>query len=618
MTIETTWPEIFHKDNRLGWAFQARKDFINSFYSDEVKELFQFQERGGVNVAVYGRSQVGKTTLIIRLIGIAKSYSEYVAQILRGERKKGQSATSTAMVYKKSEDDYFYYKENEDKILKCNDDEMKECLKDLRSRIAKRQYTSTDCVEIKIPAKYFDSSIKNELKINIIDLPGVESDDPKEEIHIESLIDKYLPASNLILLIDRADQIEYFFSISLSQLKGWKYDPNRFRIILTRSVSNRSTQKKIRDMNPIDKESFRSIFKNAFGEQLPKEFLIYPLEYGESWEEMSAIDEQQELKSKVESLIDTLLSDIIDDINRITSIYQYLIADIKYYKRIEQIISDLRKEFSEKKDSLCLEMRKNIEFRVQLEKSINLCFSRKKDIENSFLHTESFSLFTFTFKSFQGEIKVSSLKNYLTYFFREITEKANKYVREHNLNYSVRIPEKMRFMDICEIESTTIINRLDNYLLDSYFSDKRYTDCRDCENTYKRVIKKIKEKIAKELDICLEKHNDRLSKELKEIEVKLSLYKDNYEISKTEASKLDKAIQLLETKYQEKKRSFEKDLETIKRFFQFIHNGFEQEWTKSWQKVNNAENTNEKVLEFCSLCLLHQEFTNLSTNYEKF
>ncbi|MCU0286350.1 MAG: dynamin family protein [Acidobacteria bacterium] len=614
MSIETIWPDIFGTDVRLAWAYKAHDNFINSFKSERIKDLYKSQKQGGVNVSIFGRSQVGKTTLIIRLIGVDEKYHEKLAKILRGKREQGNSATSTATIYQKSDDDYFYFIENGREALGQDDTQIEICLKDLRNRVECEQYQSTDCILIKIPRKYFITPTEDDLKINIIDLPGVGSKDKREHKHVEAIINKYLPISNLILLVDLADQITYFNSIPISQIQNWRFDPDRFRIILTRSVSNHSTQEKIRERQLLDKNYFRQIFIDEFGKELPVGFKIYPLEYGDSWNSMSS--HSRELKNKTEPIVNSLIDELIKDINITSSPYQQLISETRRYTVIKKIIDETIEDYKKKMDVHFKEKTKCLTYKNELEGAIDKYTQIKKDIENKFLNMKSIDGFSFNFKGFAGEITVSNLKNYLSSFFWEITRQANRYIFDYNSKYKAKLPENFGFMEICQKESREIQRRLDDYFLDDYFSNKCYIDRNDCEKTCHTIIKVIEEKIDSALKESLKKYNDEIIKEIRGIEEKQALYKDNLEKAKKQEMECDKEISKLEHELNNEKVLCENDMEIAKRFFTYIQEGFEQEKEIIWQKVVAAQSPEEKMLQFCSFSLLFEEFSKLNSNYK--
>lgn len=90
------------KDNWKRDTFQILKKNLLSVKNN------RFIQYGGTQethlVCIYGKSQVGKTTLILNMIGLKdEECKQKVSQVLRGGVEKGNSSTSTAIIYTQSE-----------------------------------------------------------------------------------------------------------------------------------------------------------------------------------------------------------------------------------------------------------------------------------------------------------------------------------------------------------------------------------------------------------------------------------------------------------------------------------------------------------------------------------
>ena len=95
------WLEKY--SNRYRWAYDAYQRFI-----DEVDPSLagDFNRSSHVTVAVYGATQVGKTTLILDLLGVTGEALDRASSVLRGDQRMGKSSTSCAIRYGRSKDDY--------------------------------------------------------------------------------------------------------------------------------------------------------------------------------------------------------------------------------------------------------------------------------------------------------------------------------------------------------------------------------------------------------------------------------------------------------------------------------------------------------------------------------
>ena len=112
-------------------------------------------------VAIYGPPQIGKTTLILCLIGIAPEFQKKVYNDIRAGVPRGNSSTSTAIIYH----------ESDGCIELCTDTELQEKIREVRMKV-EVDSASKDILHIYIPQKYFSKKVINEAGLNIVDLPG--------------------------------------------------------------------------------------------------------------------------------------------------------------------------------------------------------------------------------------------------------------------------------------------------------------------------------------------------------------------------------------------------------------------------------------------------------------
>lgn len=109
------WTE--HNKDQLNWAFRAYKRFVDSL-SKEVRERLKPKDhKQEAYVVVFGKTQVGKTTLIMDLMGVSEEAMDRVSNVLRGGRPAGKSATATVMEYKRSVDEFWHLKIGRQSLL---------------------------------------------------------------------------------------------------------------------------------------------------------------------------------------------------------------------------------------------------------------------------------------------------------------------------------------------------------------------------------------------------------------------------------------------------------------------------------------------------------------------
>ena len=139
--LDKHWTPIYNK--RLEWAYSANERFINNIKSDLVKNKLGSDPKKDISICTIGPSQVGKTSLILKLLGIKEEKFSELSEKLRGGSTQGNSATATAMIYTKSVDDSFYYIED-DNEEEHTLDSLDEKLADLRKRVENKKNVSNE------------------------------------------------------------------------------------------------------------------------------------------------------------------------------------------------------------------------------------------------------------------------------------------------------------------------------------------------------------------------------------------------------------------------------------------------------------------------------------------
>ena len=113
-------------------------------------------------VVVYGPAQIGKTSLILKLIGIRDDCFQCVSQTLRTkEITRGNSSTSTAIIYARSDtEQYALTVEGEpgvfsEKIWFSTEAELEAKLVEVRSRVVTNKESARSVLHIDIPRQIF-------------------------------------------------------------------------------------------------------------------------------------------------------------------------------------------------------------------------------------------------------------------------------------------------------------------------------------------------------------------------------------------------------------------------------------------------------------------------------
>ena len=193
-------------------------------------------------VVVYGPAQIGKTSLILKLIGIRDDCFQCVSQTLRTkEITRGNSSTSTAIIYARSDtEQYALTVEGEpgvfsEKIWFSTEAELEAKLVEVRSRVVTNKESARSVLHIDIPRQFFaeDSSSEN---LIVMDLPGVNSKTKGEAFHVQNLMRRYLPLAQVCLVVCTANTIESL-EVQTDLEPYWRDKPGQYIVVTTKAFS---------------------------------------------------------------------------------------------------------------------------------------------------------------------------------------------------------------------------------------------------------------------------------------------------------------------------------------------------------------------------------------------
>lgn len=277
---------------RLEWAHRALEAF-NASLDTEVGSSLAQGGTGEAQVVVYGMTQVGKTSLILDLMGIRTDAQARVSAVLRGGREAGNSATTIATAYRRSPDDSWYLRRGDgDRVQYRSDSRMQRALGGIREELARRALRASDRCTVFIPAQCFEAD-ESLPTMRIVDLPGVQAKGAREREYVAAVAREYLPGADLILLVGKADNLSFFRpeGLDLPGIDDWQLMPERFRLVTTYSMTPQSViELAYAHRGQLD----ASIFRRRLLEQLEKsdvrlegharhEAHLFPLEFGDSW-----------------------------------------------------------------------------------------------------------------------------------------------------------------------------------------------------------------------------------------------------------------------------------------------------------------------------------------------
>ncbi|MEA9395733.1 hypothetical protein [Lelliottia amnigena] len=307
------------------WAFRAYDRLIKTL-SHDVQERIQLRESDAEPyVVIFGKTQVGKTTLLLDLMGIDLQQMATLSHVLRGGREAGKSATATAMEYRRSTDQRWGLFVQSKTRWFASDDDMTEALAQLRKQMERGELVVYSPCIVHIPGRFFRMQTSGAPGVRILDLPGDNPANMEEQKHVNQMAKTYLPFADLVLLIGRGDDLSFLQPevITLPGIEDWQAMPHRFRIVTTYSYSAQSVKTLIRndpafDITQLRQRLIEQIERfNSLSDAAKDRNLYFPLEFGSSW--LSMAENDTALYARVAPMVNRLRSELLEQIATSTS-----------------------------------------------------------------------------------------------------------------------------------------------------------------------------------------------------------------------------------------------------------------------------------------------------------
>lgn len=316
--IDKLWLELH--DQRRDWAYDAFDEFERHI-DPELKTGYSRSSQ--VTVVVYGSTQVGKTTLMLEMLGIDPMHVREVSDVLRGGRSVGKSATATATRYCRSQSDDWRIGKDDTPLTSAK---LQARLGSLREQVEAGHAPDADVVDVHIPQCFFASTQDGfSADICLLDLPGLNATNPHEAAYVRRVVEKYVPIADLTVLVCRINTLGALrpVDLQLPELRDWMCYPMRFRVVCTYAFSSASFREWWGDGEfPADQMQKRIVTQlNTHDLRLSPDLAqyIYPLEFGKSWDDLKREDADYFVRAK--RAVDAIWKDFIDGVRRAASPY---------------------------------------------------------------------------------------------------------------------------------------------------------------------------------------------------------------------------------------------------------------------------------------------------------
>lgn len=244
-------------------------------------------------VAIYGPPQIGKTTLILCLLGIAPQFQKKVYNDIRAGVPRGNSSTSTAIIYQQIDADFYgvKYGESDGCIELCSDMELQEKIREIRIKV-EADSARKDILHIYIPQKFFKKEVINETGLNIVDLPGDGSRNIKEKSHVDAMINKYMALATVNIITCKSNEIQSLETLKLPINVDWKNLPHKYIVVITNSYGVGTIRKYFKTEIPYRKDNFYEFVSRSYKNDV-KEIIgdlskieVFPIDIGDSFEKV--------------------------------------------------------------------------------------------------------------------------------------------------------------------------------------------------------------------------------------------------------------------------------------------------------------------------------------------
>lgn len=493
-----------YEKEKWDWTKSAASHFINGFKRFDSK----IDDKEKVSIGVYGPTQVGKTTFLLTLLGIGFSYLNELSDALRGGREKGKSATVTCTIFQRSTIAEFevIWPSGEIHLAKSFE-ELENVMSDLRASIYNNKSFSLKPVIINIPDRYFNhADINSRVRdLSIIDLPGDDSKDNLEMLHVNRVLKEYISRCKVCIIMEISSQMTAITKLKNESVKDWILLPEHFRILLTRSVSNGSVMEQIIAKKITSAEEFKQVYRAQLARICEKHELVtavYPLEFGDSWVDLK--QSNPKIFNDTSKWIIEIFEELVKDLTNLNSAEQ----EIKRLKSLQRLI--LEKSVADLKqleDKIDIMIEENEKFEIDSGHMRQLL--KKEAQKLSCLEVVQKQWSTFNPPDFQsvdfhswssltiGTKKASYLQSQFRGYICELEDVAKEQVEILNIEirkycrlFSINLPEMVFPEDIFNT-NLYFDYIMDRYILESkYLRDVSYADSKlaDVKNGFKQAI----------------------------------------------------------------------------------------------------------------------------------
>ncbi|MCR4717722.1 MAG: hypothetical protein K5656_11150, partial [Lachnospiraceae bacterium] len=514
-------------------------------------------------------------------------------------------------------------------------------LKRIRIQAEENKLSSKAILFIYIPRNYFiqDSATDS---ISILDMPGIESRNHKEYVHVQNLMTKYIPIASVCIITCRSNEIQSLESLTLPNALEWKRMEHRFILVITHAYID-GTIKQYFETEPSKRDSsFYDYVIGAYVHDIRKilgsknHTEVYPIDVGDTLtrlcnEEIKRVCDRKEIIETKERVLANLRKSIIGRKGeRLKSALMDLDVLIKNYgeveiTRIDDEISDLNSKINDSKNSIkrAVNEIKKLSDEDGEQDELLIESNELKDLKNKFLNLDPCILdfmnqtkqYIYNQKLYKSKLKCDYLrdrdKNVLEFMRVHISELVDKYIEKLN--------NLIGENDIPHVEVANIRNKTDSYILEeeqNIYPEKLFSKKVSIE-TIEGICSSLQEKINNYIDFYYVKRSiiPKVEKLIitnnNKIIKKDSLIKTNEDVKNEHNQKVQSYQNDIKKWKRNKSDTIEKmnqDQKTLEMYLNYAKKAYIEQRNSVVQQINDSKNKDDKILLVLFLGVLDKDY----------
>lgn len=616
------WRKFY--EQRYQWATDAYQNFLDRIDPDLQADLKRTDQ---VTIVVYGSTQVGKTSLILKLLRIKDDCMNEVSNPLRGGREMGKSSTIMPIRYRKSVDDQWHFRDSQGARIDVST--VEEYFRKLREAVEDGKLHQREVIDVHIPQKYFISDLdQTPLDVRILDLPGIQAIDANEQSHVAKIAKQYATTADVILLVGRLDDLSFLNPerLVLDEFKFWTSQLNRFRVVFTYAFSPVTVldyiaaNKDFFDFNTFKKRIFEQLRTHDFIKSSECEDIIFPLEFGRSLINLG--NQKSAHLNIIKKVNDDSFEALYDSLRKAANPYARFMNGFNVQRLIESKINVEKNKYVERKKSLNVELKVydfDLNYIEGARKDLNVKKNKFQDEIEYLLDLNKQYFIDDISKQFSSVLKINKpnvktvpeLKSWLRAAVSEMRRCWVDLEVIHILKYDefyFGLPPTLDNANIKECHAKLNRHLIDTYYFDSSF-DEDYTTLynaieREISNFAKEAEKQIKEYCKKKMDI-MKKESKSLERE---IEILIYLSEEKCKLKDQVKNDLKK----LNGKHEKFIEDMKDAIQHAENFKELMKRSFEETCKQSKIDFINEKNAVIKFHRLWYSILLGQQYSKFS------